>query len=94
VLARSTDAAVITLAEDDVDQADRLRRVIARIGPADHVSVSGDRTQAIEAAIRSAGAADAVLIVGTNGGLRRDRAAAREMLEGATREASTWPAFS
>lgn len=94
VLARMADAAVITPEEDELSLHDRLRHLIAGIGPADHVTVSRNRTQAIEAAICSAGPGDALLLVGTPGKLRLDRVTARDALESATPNAQTWPAFS
>jgi UDP-N-acetylmuramoyl-L-alanyl-D-glutamate--2,6-diaminopimelate ligase len=94
VLARLADVAVVTPDEIELAHSDRLRHLLVGVGPADHVTISRNRSQAIEAAIRSAEPGDTVLIVGTGGQSSLDRAAARDALEGTAREPKYRPALS
>jgi UDP-N-acetylmuramoyl-L-alanyl-D-glutamate--2,6-diaminopimelate ligase len=93
-LARLADVAVVTPDEEDLARAARLRHMIAGMAPAEHVTISRNRAQAIDAAIRSAEPDDVVLIVGTSGKLSLDRVAARQAVEGTSREKQYRPAFS
>jgi UDP-N-acetylmuramyl tripeptide synthase len=93
-ICKMADIAVITPEDGQSDAAHRLHWMLAGIGPAGHVTISRNRLQAIDAAIRSAGPDDEVLVVGTCGGLPIDRAIARSVLEKAAREQHARHAFS